>query len=671
MHASRSLLALALLGASRSLHAQWEPLGAPGTFSVTFLVDHKDKAYAGIERGLFTGDREAPDLVVFRPADPSSSGLATALSWGEDFVTGSNQGRVVVYSDVASAQRRIEGHPTIQPITTLAGVGPVLLVGSYEGVHRSDDTLQSAVLTSADLGFKGVNRIAVLDSEVYAASDQGLFVSHDSGGSWAKIPTPLRKVNDIARFQDTLFLATEAGLHRSADGGVTWLDPLWPGEAFSRVLPRGERLFAITQTDLWRKGPSEPWTQVRLPLAGQYVDVLSLGRTEWVASYWGVGVSEGGGPWESAKTGFTPSPANIQALSQDGGNFLAGTENRGTFVSTDRGRTWTMRSHPFHYGGVYGVVANAMHDGIWYSATLKGIHRSADSGATWDLADNGLPTTAFSTYGFLARGARLWVGTSAGLFFTEDHGDSWSAPPGRPAGRSVYDVVATTSGTVYAATDTGLQESEPPYATWTPAGLPMGGIVRVAGHGDTLYASGSSEGPWRSLDAGRTWNTVRAGLPGPYLRGILPGSHHAMATTGLGEVFVIGHADTAWQSFQGNLPDNGVDAQILLDDTVYAWSHFSRMYRRALPSPPTSIGGERRQNPSHTGFSWDARSAALRLEDPASVAHVVVRDLAGRTLLRAPERTGWLSLARLPAGLYTVVVAYRDRPPVSATVLRR
>lgn len=666
---SRSVLCLALLGAIQSAPAQWEPLGAPGTFSVQFLVDHKEKAYAGIERGLFAGDRDDTGLTIFRPADPASSGLNAATSWGDDFVTGSTQGRVVVYSNLALAQRRIDAHPTIQTITALAGVGSVLLVGSYEGVHRSTDTLQSAVLTSDSAGIKGVNQIAVLDSEVYAASDYGLFLSRDTGATWVKVPTPRRKVNDLARFQDTLFLATDAGLYRSADAGAAWLDPLWPTDLFSRVFVRGDRFYAITQTELWRKAPSTPWTQVRLPLAGQYLDLLPLGRTEWVASYFGISVSEGGGRWEAAKTTFTPSPANIQALAHDGDFLLAGTETRGAFVSSDRGRTWTMRSHPFHYGGVYGILANTMHQGTWFSTTRQGIFRSADSGLTWDLTNLGLPTD-FSTNSFFAQGSRLWAGTEKGLYFTDNHGDSWSSSPDGPAGQSVYDLAVTRSGTLFAATDTGLQKSQAPYETWTPTELALGSTVRLAQRGDTLYVSGQAAGPWRSLDGGQTWREVKSGLPGPYLQGILPGTHQAMATDGLGELFVIGHADTAWRSFQGNLPESGVGAQILVDDTAYVWSRFSRMHRRALPGASTAIENLRRRNLSRP-FAYDARFAALRLEDPAAIEHVLVRDLAGRAVLQAPARTGWLSLSRLPSGLYTATIAYRDRPPVSATVLRR
>jgi len=662
---------LALSGAFLDVSAQWEPLGAPGTFSVSFLVEHKDKAYGGVERSLFSGEREGADLVVFRPADPAASGLTTGLSWGDDFVTGSNQGRVVVYSDVSLAQRRVEARPTIQAITALAALGNVLLVGSWEGVHRSDDTLASAVLASATAGFKGVNRLEVFDAKVYAATDSGLFVSRDTGLSWSKVPTPRRKIDDVALFHDTLYLGTEAGLYRSADSGSTWLAPLWTADRFPRLAVRDDRLFAMTQTDLRRKDPDAPWSQVRLGLAGQYLDVLSLGRTEWIASYWGVAVSESGTPWTLARTSFTPASPNVQALAQDGDVLLAGSDIRGTFVSTDRGRTWTMRSHPFHYGGVYGVLANAMHDGIWYSATRQGIHRSADSGLSWDLSNGGLPDAEFSAYGFHPQGTRLWLCTDKGLYFTDDGGLTWAQPPGRPAGASVYDLVASRDSTLFAATDTGLQKARPPYDTWTPAGLAMGGYARVAGRGDTLYAWGSTPSPVRSRDGGLSWQPLASGLAGSSVQRILPGTHHAMATNGVGQVFVIGHADTAWQSFQGNLPETGVGAQVLVDDTVYLWSSFNRFVRRALPASPTSIGDAARRIPSPAGFSWDARDAALRLDHPASVEAVLVRDLAGRTRLEAPARTGWLSLARLPAGLYTVVVRFRDRAPATGTVLRR
>lgn len=606
---------------------------------------------------MCAGDREGPDRTAFHPVDPLSSGLTTALSWGEDFATGSTQGRVVVYADVATAKRRIEGHPTNQSITTLAALGHVLLVGSREGVHRSTDTLQSAVLASAAAGFQGVNQLQVEGSVVYAASDSGLFASRDSGATWERLPTPRRKVNAVALWRDTLFLATETGLYRSGDDGAHWTDPLWPAATVPRLVASGDHLHAATQTELWRTGREGPWEAVHLGLAGQYLDVAALGRTTWIASYWGVAVSEEGSPWSLARTSFAPSSQNIQALATDGQVLLGGTDTRGAFASWDRGRTWTMRSPPFHYGGVYGILATAIHDNFWYAATSKGVHRSADSGVTWEPASDGLPTDA-TTYGFFAQGARLWIATSKGPWFTEDHGATWK-PPGSPAGGAVYDLAANRSGLLFAATDTGLQKAAPPYTAWTPAGLPLGTAVRLGARGDTLYVSGTA-GPWRSVDGGATWTIVKSGLPGSYLQRILPGTRQAFAADGMGQVFSIGHADSSWQSFQGNLPEGGIDAALLLNDTVYLASRFRGMYRRALPGAAASIRDPARRIPSRPAVVHDAAANALRIEDPAQVSGIVVRVPSGRAVRRGGVGTDRLSLAGLPPGLYAVSVRFRD-----------
>lgn len=71
------------------------------------------------------------------------------------------------------------------------------------------------------------------------------------------------------------------------------------------------------------------------------------------------------------------------------------------------------------------------------------------------------------------------------------------------------------------------------------------------------------------------------------------------------------------------------------------------------------------------GFVHDARERSLRLLEPASVARVVVRDAVGRTVLQGPEHTGWLSLARLPAGVYGVAIVHHDRRMETATLVNR
>lgn len=667
MRVSRQILATALAVVCADANAQWERLGAPGTIAFSSLVVHKDKAHAIIDRSLFAADREAADRTVFYNIDQNSSGLTTALSWGELFVTGSTAGRVVVYSDVSTAQRLIDGSPTIQSIRSLAALGNVLLVGSYEGVHRSEDTLQSAILSSAEAGFLGVNRLEVLGSLVHAATDSGLFASSDTGSSWDRIATPRRKILDVARFRDTLFIGTEAGLYRSADNGAHWTDPLWPSERFPRLVVSGGRLFAATQTDLWRLGSdASGWTKLQFGLAGQFLDVVTIGRTEMVASYWGVAVAENGGPWSLGKSGSPPSTSTIQTLTTDGDLLLAGTDGRGTFVSADRGHTWTMRSHPFHYGGVYGVLSNAMHDGIWYSTTSNRIHRSADSGISWDISSAGIPADTRAYY-FLAQGSRLWVGTAKGPYYTDNHGDSWTATPGRPAG-AVFELAATSDGTLWAATDSGVQKSSSPYQTWSFAdSLPRGTTVRLSQRGDTLFATASTAGPWRSLDGGKTWKHLRTGLPGAFLRPAHIGTRHSVAANGVGQIFTIGHSDTSWQSFQENLPDIDIKVTMLLDDTVYAWS--GGFYRRALTPGNTSIG--KRTRASATSFTHDFGERSLRFHDPRSLVRATVRDISGHVVLDAPAGTSWLSLKRLPAGLYALSLDHSDRRPEASKFLHR
>lgn len=670
MKVLRSVLALVSAGMFSDVHAQWEWMGSPSTYGVSFLVAHQDKAHVGISGSLFAGDREAVDRTVFYQIDPAATGLSAALSWGDQFVTGSTAGRVVVYSDVSMARRRIDGHPTTRSITSLAALGPVLLMGANDGVHRSTDTLQSAVRTTDSVSVRGVNRLEVFDGNVYAATDSGLFVSRDTGVSWIRVPAPRRKVLDVARHRDTLYLGTEAGLHPSADDGATWLEPLFAAERFPRLMVRGGSLFVATQTDLWRKDPDGgTWRRVQPGLAGRFLDVEVVGRLWMVASAWGVAVSEEGGPWVVAKSATGAARANIQALSTDGTHFLAGTDTRGTFVSSDRGRTWAMRSHPFHYGAVYGVLANAFHDGFWYSTTLKGVHRSADSGFAWDLANNGLPAD-LQVYAFHPRGERLWMATGKGVFSTQNHGDTWTATPGRPAGAAVYDLAITRDGLLWAATDTCLQSAPAPYQTWTPAtDLPRGTTLRLAQRGDTLYASSSAAGPWRSLDGGANWKVVRDGLPGSYLQRIQVGSRYAFAANGLGKVFVLAHADTSWQTFQGDLPDVGIDATLLLDDTVFAASRFGGLYRRALPDGSTGTGS--RTSTSRPAFAHDAAARSLRFLDPASMTGATVRDLSGRIALEASAHTSWLSLGRLPPGLYTLSMSFRDRPSRTERLLQR
>jgi photosystem II stability/assembly factor-like uncharacterized protein len=201
-------------------------------------------------------------------------------------------------------------------------------------------------------------------------------------------------------------------------------------------------------------------------------------------------------------------------------------------------------SHDPATGAVYAAGGNA-----WYGPA---VWRTRDRGQTWTHSSQGLgygeggPTIP-SVWAVTAAHGRLLAGVEpAGLFRSDDHGDTWSHVRGlreHPSsakwvpgggGLILHAIVAhpedprrlwvaISTGGTYATEDGGetwAPRNQGVRADFLPETYPevgqcVHGLVTAAGRPDWLYQQNHC-GMYRSRDAGRRWEEVSAGLPSTF-----------------------------------------------------------------------------------------------------------------------------------------------------------
>jgi photosystem II stability/assembly factor-like uncharacterized protein len=138
------------------------------------------------------------------------------------------------------------------------------------------------------------------------------------------------------------------------------------------------------------------------------------------------------------------------------------------------------------------------------------IYKSVDRGATWTIAGSDLPgRPRINSFGAIT--GRIFAGTDAGIYSSDDGGQTW-----HKTSVSARTISFVTSGnSIYAgAQSVGLLASRDRGHTWTPVtSLTSNNIRSLLAADGRLYAGTDVDGVKVSNDQGMTWIDHNAGLP--------------------------------------------------------------------------------------------------------------------------------------------------------------
>ncbi len=212
----------------------------------------------------------------------------------------------------------------------------------------------------------------------------------------------------------------------------------------------------------------------------------------------------------------------VLCFAQKGNNLYIGTGGGGIYVSDDGG----LNFHQTNSGlGNLTIKALAVSNGVLFAAvgdalTAGKVYRSTDEGASWALANNGLPSNRkyFPQWQCIAvapNGGSVFVGTlDGGVFVTKDTGSTWVADT---AGLFKYvTAMAVHDTNLYAGTISGVYRSTTDVGPWIAtanADLHRMEVKSLVAMDSVILASGwvfggDVNGIYRSTNKGDSWTEV-------------------------------------------------------------------------------------------------------------------------------------------------------------------
>jgi photosystem II stability/assembly factor-like uncharacterized protein len=373
---------------------------------------------------------------------------------------------------------------------------------------------------------------------------RGLFRSTDGGESWTSIVSPsdatfsFANVYDIdidLQKPDVLYAAISGlGVARSTDAGITWIrvtpEASSTASAISHLVVNraagNELLYGTTAGAIYRTvNRGGTWTQVRRGLEVDRIISLEAAPRTPETVYAGTP----NGVFRSTDFGVTwnrfaeelPQVAVSVALPRAAGDstiYVYG-EGLGVLASADSAASWTPAYHRLGGSTPNRILTDRSGNRI-YAATGSTVLRYSSEASSWVPAGSGLSGGRIEAFAMDADSAlNMYAATPAGVYRTNDGGDSWRAVPRRLSVAPVYLDTHPTIGTrVFACGEQGLFVSTDRGTSWGQV-KPLGNKFSVRSltfaptNAGIIFGVGTT-GVISTTDGGFLWTPTRFGKGG-------------------------------------------------------------------------------------------------------------------------------------------------------------
>jgi photosystem II stability/assembly factor-like uncharacterized protein len=277
------------------------------------------------------------------------------------------------------------------------------------------------VKTSGPAGV-AVYALAVVDTNLFAGTSGGVFLSTNNGTSWTQVNTGLpasTTVRSLVADKTRLFAGTSGkGAYLSTNDGATW-NPINSGMPATTTIMSfavlDTNLFACTGNGVFRSvNAGTNWIQTNLGLTSNDIRALFVADTNiFAAAMGGVFLSTNcAATWTQVNIGLTNT--DVWSLTASASCVFAGTHSGGVFVTAKNGTSWTQLNSGLPPNAIVQSLTSVGRN-IFAGTFGSGVFLSTNDGAKW---------TDISA-GFTNLDARCLAASSTHLFAGTYNGGVW------------------------------------------------------------------------------------------------------------------------------------------------------------------------------------------------------------------------------------------------------
>lgn len=460
--------------------------------------------------------------------------------------------------------------------------GTIYIAPRGQGVYKSTDNGSSW----QSMGLKGKifqTFLKVPSGHMFVAGNNGEVYRRAPGSdTWeqanAGIPNITVKTLAYADWNEALYAGTySGGVLRSFNNGDSWT-PINEGFA-SYIYGWIEELHMADQTIYacashetfgglyFSTNDGDSWQEIQVDLSHKELQSLFIEDGIFVGTF-KHGIYYAKPPfdtWEPRNTGLWYYRATALTSNKQG-TVLAGTHGGGFYRTVDLGATWRECNNGNAYSSrstLYCDAENNLFGGVF----LGGFFISTDGGDSWERRIAGL--SDLDIHCFLSHEESLIIGTSVGLFKTENLGNQWLRV-GSTVGYYINCIKRVQDGIIIGTKSRGILKSTDEMATWTSlsADLPNVNVSSLILHGSELIAALPDNGVFKSLDSGISWQDITFDLPNRVINILISDGAYIYAGTNDGIFRLDGNQ---WQDINEGLWNRTIH-DVHIDSRGYLWA---------------------------------------------------------------------------------------------------
>lgn len=217
---------------------------------------------------------------------------------------------------------------------------------------------------------------------------------------------------------------------------------------------------------------------------------------------------------------FAIDPTNPDIMYRSGHPRKGG--NSGFWKTKNGGKSWEKisKGNPNRNADFHALLVHPANPAHMYGWFKLRVHRSKDSGETWEILPN-QPPEVFAFAGHPDKENILYIATFDGIWQSQDYGENWKQLIGQFSGGLALDVVSASASKLYIAMRSqgffvAEQDDKGNWNTAYLGHLPNEEVpLQLAVHptnNSVMYSISKSGVIYRSADEAKTWHAVSHGL---------------------------------------------------------------------------------------------------------------------------------------------------------------